>query len=62
MKPLAYIVYIRETIFFSPMCTFRKYVKNFEVKVSVQKGALRFREKFNNSFIQFAFPSIVVIW
>ena len=38
------------------MCTFRKAIKNFEVKVDVQKGALRFKGKFDNKcvgFIQF---------
>ena len=40
-----YIIYIRERYYFSLVCTFNKAIKNFEVKVDVQKGALRFREK-----------------
>ena len=34
---------IRERYYFSLVCTFRKTMKNFEVKVNVQKGALRSR-------------------
>ena len=40
------------------------FIKNFEVKECVQKGALRFREQIDNtsaSFIQFMFSSFVVI-
>lgn len=47
------------------MFTFKKYIKNFEVKVDVLKGALRFRRKFDKRcvrFIQFMFPPIVVMW
>ena len=47
------------------MCTYRKTIIFFEVKVDVQKGALRFKEIFDNghvSFIQLMFSSIVVRW
>ena len=40
------------------MCTFVKAIKNFKVKVDVQKGTLIFREKIGNrcaSFIQMSF-------
>ena len=40
-----YIVYIRERYCFSLVCTFKKVIKNFEVKVDVQKGPLRFKGK-----------------
>ena len=40
-----YIVYIRDRYYFSLVCTFRKAINFFEVKVDVQKGSLRFREK-----------------
>lgn len=42
-----------------------KVVKNFEVKINVQKRALRVREKNEDRyicFIQFIFSSVVVIW
>ena len=32
-----YIVYVWEMCCFSLVCTFRKAIKNFEVKVNVQK-------------------------
>ena len=40
-----YIAYKRERLFFSflVVCTFKKGIKNFEVKVDVQKGALKLR-------------------
>ena len=47
------------------MFTFKEDVKNVEVKVDVQKGALEFRGNNGNRYpssIQFAFLSIVVIW
>ena len=40
------------------MCELKKATKNFEVKVDVQKAALRFRELLDNSYIsviQFTF-------
>jgi hypothetical protein len=40
-EPLAYIVNIRERYYFSQVCTFRKAMKIFEVKVD----ALRFKEQ-----------------
>ena len=64
-EALAYIMYTKERYCFSLLCTLIKVIKNIEVKVDVQKGALRYREKFDNRlvrFIQFAFSSIVVIW
>ena len=60
-----YIVYIREGYYFSLVCTFKNAIKNVEVKVCVQKGALGFRERNDKrcvSSIQFTFSSIVVIW
>ena len=42
-EALVYIVYIKESYIFSLVCTFKKTTKNFEVKVDVQKWALRFR-------------------
>ena len=47
------------------MCTFRKDVKNLEVKVDLQFGALRFNEEVDNkcvSYIQFINSFVVVIW
>jgi hypothetical protein len=47
------------------VCTFERDINNFEVKVDVRKGALRFRGKSNKRcvhFIQFMLSSIVVIW
>ena len=58
------IVYIRERHYFTQVCTFQKAIKNVEVKVDVQKGALGFKGKTYNifvSFIQSMFSSIVVI-
>ena len=58
-------IHEREVIFFFVVCTFEKTIKNVEVKVDVQKGALGFRENFDNRYvssIQFTFTSIVVIW
>ena len=55
-------IYVREMYFFSLVCTFRKAIKNFEVKVNVQKWALRFRVRFDNSFGQFMFSCVIVIW
>ena len=43
-----YIIYIRERHYFSPMWTFQKAIKNVEVKVDVQKGALSLRRKTDN--------------
>ena len=40
-----YIVYMREKVLFSLVCTFKKVVKSFKLKVDVQKGPLRFRGK-----------------
>ena len=34
-----------ERHYFSLVCIFKKAIRNFEVKVNVQKGALRFEEK-----------------
>lgn len=62
---LAYIVYMREGYYFSLVCTSRKAIIIFEVKVDVQKGALRFRGKFDKrfvTFVHFMFSSIVDIW
>ena len=63
---LVYIVYIRERYcFFSLVCTSKKAFKLYEVKVDVQKGPLKFREKIDDkyvNFIHFTFSSIVFIW
>jgi len=64
-EALAYILYLRKGHYFALVCTSRKAIKNFEVDVNVQKGALRFREKkptLDVGFIRSMFPSIVVIW
>ena len=37
--------------YFSLLCTLKKAIKNYEVKVDVQKGALRFREKVDNGCV-----------
>lgn len=53
-----YIAYVRVRDWSSLVRIFRKTIKNFEVKVDVQMGTLRFRGKFSNmcgNFIQFAF-------
>lgn len=42
---LAYIIYTRKRYYFSLLCTFKKAIEDFELKVDVQKGPLRFREK-----------------
>lgn len=53
-------------VLFSPMYTFTKVVKSFEINIVVQKKrALRFIEKFDNrcvGFFQIVFSSIVFIW
>jgi hypothetical protein len=46
------------------VCTFRKVVKNVEVKVDVKKGVVGCREKIDNrcvKFIQITISSIVII-
>ena len=48
---------------FSLVCTFKRVIKNVQIKVDVQKGALGFRENNDNrcvNFIQFMFSSIIV--
>jgi hypothetical protein len=40
------IVYMREKYCCSLACTFQEDIKNFEVKIDVQKGSLRFRDYF----------------
>jgi len=61
-----YIVYVWEMYCFSLVCTFRKAIKNFEVKVNVQKvEALRLRARFDNrcvNFIQSMFSYVIGIW
>jgi hypothetical protein len=39
----AYTIYIRKWYYFSLVCTFKKAIKNHEVKVNVQKETLRFQ-------------------
>ena len=41
-EALAYIVYIREKVYFSLVCTFKKNIKNVKVNLDVQKGTLGF--------------------
>ena len=43
-----YIVCIRERLYFCLMCTFKNASTIFEVKVDIQKRALRTREKIDN--------------
>ena len=38
-EALAYIMFIRERYSFSPVCTTKKAMKNFEVKEDMQKGS-----------------------
>ena len=48
-----YVVYVREGYYFSLVCRVNKAIENFELKVDVQKGALRFRRKIDNGFASF---------
>ena len=48
--------------YFSIVCTFRKAIKNFEVKARVQKGAMFFRENLTIDVSISSFSSVVVIW
>ena len=46
---------------FTLLCTFKRDDKNYEVKVGVQRRAVRFREKNNNRcvfFVQFSTSSL----
>ena len=64
-KALEYILHIRERCYFSLVCIFKKFIKNLNPKVDVQKGTLKSREMFDNrcvSFIQFTFSFIIVMW
>ena len=57
-----YIVYIRERYHFSLVRTSKLGSIVFEVKIELQNGALRFREKIDNkcvNFIQFMLSCIV---
>ena len=45
-EALAYMVYIREKYHFSLVCTSRKAIISFEVKIDVQKGGPSCLEKF----------------
>ena len=45
MEALTYIVYIMERYYFSLVCTSRKVIDFFEVKIDIQKGAPKFRQK-----------------
>ena len=59
------VVYEREVFCFSLVCTFRKAIKNFEVKVNVQLfRVLRSRARFDNKcagIIQYMFSYVNVI-
>jgi hypothetical protein len=51
--------------YFSLVCTFRKAIKNVEVKIYVKKRVIGFREEIDNrcvSSMQLVFLSVVVIW
>lgn len=48
IEAYAYIVYIRESYYFSVMCTFKKAIKNSKVKGRCTKGALRLSGKIDN--------------
>ena len=52
-------------IIFSLVCTLKRLFRKIDVKVDVQKGALRFRDFFDNnrcvSFIQLKFSSVVIM-
>ena len=64
-EALAYIVYIRVRYHFSLESTTKMGIKNFEVKVELQKWTLQFREKNSNkcvSFIQFMLSFIIATW
>jgi len=50
-EALTYIEYIRERYYFSIVCTSVKAIKNVEVKVDVQMGALGFREKLTTNVL-----------
>ena len=44
-EALAYIIYVREGYYFSLVCTFKKVINNFILKVDVQKRTVGFRKK-----------------
>ena len=44
-ESLVCIVYIRERCYFSLVCTYTKAIKNYEVKIDVQKETLKHGEK-----------------
>jgi hypothetical protein len=46
-EALVCIIYIRESYYFCLVCTFRKIDKNYEIKVDVEKGSLKFKDKFD---------------
>ena len=52
-EAFGYIIDVRERyyIIFFLVCTFKKAIKNVEVKVDGQKGPLGFREKFDNKYV-----------
>ena len=59
-----YIIYIRVRYCFSLVYTSKMAIKCYELKVDVQKGALRFRGKYDNrcvSFIHFKLSSIICL-
>ena len=60
-----HIVFIRKRYYFPQACTSKKVVYRFEVKVDVQKGALRLREILDSkcfSLVQFTFSFTIIIW
>ena len=59
------MIYIKRRYCFCLVCTSRKAINFFEVKVHVQKGAPEVHGNFGNKFvgfIQFTFSFISVIW
>jgi hypothetical protein len=58
-----FIVHIGKRYCFFVVCTFREAIKNSQVKVDVQKRAMRFRdEQLDNRCLRFMLSSIVIKW
>ena len=58
-EALAYVVYIREVLFFSLACASNKAIKFHEVKVDVQKGPRGLAKKMTMDVLV---SSIVIIY
>jgi hypothetical protein len=48
-----YVVYVREMHCFSVVCTYKMAIESVEVKLEVEKGGLRFKERNNNKHASF---------